>query len=81
VTGRKKRRRNLGHGLEFEEAEEKWLNWYNKNKKRNFAKVLTADSPKREDVEAAHEERYQRRSQQRSNTEGRDEAGELYLDK
>jgi len=79
----KRRRRNTGSGLDFDEASDKWMNWYNKNKRRNFDKVLTADSPKRDDVEAAYEDRFQRRQQQRPKSEGRDRANELselYLD-
>ena len=35
--------------------EEKWLSWYQKNKRRNWRKIEMADSPKREDVDAVYE--------------------------
>eukprot|EP00933_Yihiella_yeosuensis_P084465 TRINITY_DN9898_c0_g1_i2.p1 TRINITY_DN9898_c0_g1~~TRINITY_DN9898_c0_g1_i2.p1 ORF type:complete len:412 (+),score=114.33 TRINITY_DN9898_c0_g1_i2:327-1562(+) len=58
---RKERRKtNLGSGLDWEEAKEKWQSWYKKNKKSRWDKVSQAASPKREDVEAEHESRMER---------------------
>lgn len=56
---RKKRR--FGSGLEWEDAQEKWMSWYETNKKNNFDRVEQAESPKLEDVEANYAERLRRR--------------------
>lgn len=56
----KRRRTNLGSGLQWEQAKEKWDAWYKRNK-YNWKKVQAAGSPKLEDVEAEYEERKLRR--------------------
>lgn len=70
VRERKGRRRNVGSGLEYEEAADKWFNWYRKNKgPGKIEKVFEAGSPKLEDVEAEYEERKARRGNTRARTE------------
>mmetsp|Transcript_43357 Transcript_43357/g.137905 ORF Transcript_43357/g.137905 Transcript_43357/m.137905 type:complete len:829 (-) Transcript_43357:149-2635(-) len=74
LSNRKGRRRNLGSGLSWEEAKDQWMGWYHRNKSRNFHKVEMADSPKKEDVEAAYEQRIMRRRRRSRNSRGQDHA-------
>ncbi|CAK0897030.1 unnamed protein product [Prorocentrum cordatum] len=55
------RKRNDGGGLSWEDARKKWLNWYERNKRKKWDKVSQAESPRREDVEARFVEERQRR--------------------
>ncbi|CAJ1399664.1 unnamed protein product [Effrenium voratum] len=68
VKSRYKRKRNLGSGLEWDEAKEKWANWYQKNRKSNWDRVQEASSPKKEDVEAAFESHQERRRKRMAQT-------------
>lgn len=81
LARKQRRRRNLGRGLTWAEAKEKWMHWYHKNKRFNFDKVQMAESPRKEDVEAAFDERKTRlqrtsRSGRRQAPRSRDEAAE-----
>lgn len=59
------RKRNLGAGLGYDEAKDKWMTWYRRNKASKFDTVMEAASPRREDVEAEYEERQRRRGRGR----------------
>ncbi|CAE7509202.1 engB [Symbiodinium necroappetens] len=60
------RKRNTGTGLDWEDAKEQWLTWYSKHK-RDWRLVSEADSPKKEDVDAAYETLQERRRQRVAN--------------
>lgn len=62
---RRGRKRNLGAGLGYDEAKQKWMTWYQRNKTFKFETVMEAASPKREDVEAEYDERQRRRGRGR----------------
>lgn len=72
VSKKPVRKRNAGAGLEYEEAKDKWMNWYKKNKTQHFDTVVQAASPAREDVEAEWEYRMQRKRRMQSSPNGRD---------
>lgn len=58
---RRGRRRNLGSNLDWDEAKEKWMSWYDKNKSRQWRKIDLADSPKKSDVDAVYDGHQERR--------------------
>eukprot|EP00928_Gymnodinium_smaydae_P031676 TRINITY_DN23173_c3_g1_i1.p1 TRINITY_DN23173_c3_g1~~TRINITY_DN23173_c3_g1_i1.p1 ORF type:complete len:920 (-),score=227.94 TRINITY_DN23173_c3_g1_i1:44-2803(-) len=62
---KQRRRRNFGSNLSFEEAQDKWMSWYKRTKKKDPDLVLESESPKRQDVDAAHEEYLRRRERAR----------------
>ena len=59
----RRRKRNTGSGMDWEQAKTKWLGWYDKNKGRKWHTVSMADSPRKEDVDAAYETLQERRRQ------------------
>ena len=73
-TRDRRRKRNTGTGLDWEQAKEKWLSWYSQNQ-RNWDRISQADSPKKEDVEAAYEMQQERRRQRLSNRQARHRGG------
>eukprot|EP00811_Abedinium_folium_P005225 NODE_14810_length_1084_cov_4.480669.p1 GENE.NODE_14810_length_1084_cov_4.480669~~NODE_14810_length_1084_cov_4.480669.p1 ORF type:complete len:174 (+),score=39.35 NODE_14810_length_1084_cov_4.480669:492-1013(+) len=68
---KKKRRRNMGAGLEFDEAKTHWVNWLVKHRRRHYPKVPFVESPKKEDVDAEYEDRVARRRERRPQREQR----------
>eukprot|EP00929_Paragymnodinium_shiwhaense_P067396 TRINITY_DN33931_c0_g3_i1.p1 TRINITY_DN33931_c0_g3~~TRINITY_DN33931_c0_g3_i1.p1 ORF type:complete len:848 (+),score=226.49 TRINITY_DN33931_c0_g3_i1:111-2654(+) len=48
------RKRNLGDGLTYEEARDKWMNWQDRVGKRHVERVFEAASPEQEDVDEAY---------------------------
>merc|ERR1712185_632491 len=63
-----RRRRNWGANLEYDEAREKWDQWYDRHKHKD--RVLQADSPEQEEVDAAYEEKRRRRQQRLARARG-----------
>eukprot|EP00403_Amphidinium_massartii_P014641 CAMPEP_0178411590 /NCGR_PEP_ID=MMETSP0689_2-20121128/21570_1 /TAXON_ID=160604 /ORGANISM="Amphidinium massartii, Strain CS-259" /LENGTH=342 /DNA_ID=CAMNT_0020032795 /DNA_START=1 /DNA_END=1029 /DNA_ORIENTATION=+ len=62
----KGRKANLGSGLTYQEAKEHWIAWAQRNKQnRRAGRVYEADSPRKEDVDAAWERKEARRQQRR----------------
>jgi len=58
-TGRK---RNLGAGLDYDEARARFEKWYKKTSRRDTELAMEAPSPAFEDVEAAYDDAVRRRS-------------------
>lgn len=65
------KKRNLGSGITYEKAREKWMNWFKRNKKRNWDSVAQAPSPVLEDVEADYDDRTRKRRQFHQSPNGR----------